>query len=582
VVLGDRGWSEELARSARLPPGTGEGLDRIAALASRLLGCEVGLVSLVEADRQFFLGQHGLPEPWCSTRQTPLSQSICHLVVTTGTPVQIDDTAADVRTRHHEARTVLNVGSYLGVPLFDDSGNPWGSLCAIDRQPHAWSSADLELLVDLATAARSEVRARVATSIAEQASRRVQVLADASEILSRTLEVEASLDATLDIVTPALASACVIYLPESANANRQVLLGQGGNAGRELADTPRHLEQLLASEPVQAVLAGRSPQRRIPNHTLEVSGDNVGRELLVIPLACRGDVLGVWLLEPPTDTGRFDDLDVILLSDLGRRAGITLGNARSFGHERDISLRLQRDLLPNLPDIDGLDVCAVYEPSDVSVEVGGDWYDIAVTPSGTVLATLGDVAGHDLLAAAAMGRLSAAIRCYGHDGLPPKDILTRLDGFSEHLLGGGLYATTICLELTREPQTRHWNLVLTNAGHPPPLLIPASGDPRPLEAPSHPAVGLGRPNRTALETRLQEGDILVLYSDGLIEHRHEHLDDAIQRLLHVGSSLDNTGPIDDYCHKLLVEARPSREDDIAILVLRPTPSESRGRPASRT
>ncbi len=95
--------------------GGDDALDRIARLASRVIGSEVALVSLVDEHRQFFAGQHGLDAPWRDTRATPLSQSICRMVVATGEVVQIDNTAADERTAEHEARTVLGVGSYLGA-----------------------------------------------------------------------------------------------------------------------------------------------------------------------------------------------------------------------------------------------------------------------------------------------------------------------------------------------------------------------------------------------------------------------------------------------------------------------------------
>jgi GAF domain-containing protein len=581
VVLRGRDWAAELTNAAQGSPEASEAFDRIAALVSRLLGSEVGLVSLVEADRQFFLGQHGLPEPWSESRQTPLSQSICQMVVTSGTPVQIDDTVADERTLAHDARTVLDVGSYLGVPLFDDNGLALGSLCAIDHRPHAWSGADLDLLVQLSAAARSEMRARVALAVAEQATLGVRVLADASELLSRTLDVDATLEAMLGIVAPTLASASAIYLPHSSHEARRVVVGRAQQGRAGLFGLPQNLERILACEPVQSVLNGSSSERRIPRQTLEGPSGDSEAELLVIPLTSHQDILGVWLIESDRVTEHLDPLKVTLLADLARRGAATLRNAFAFGRERDVSLRLQHDLLGDLPDIDGLDACAIYEPSAVGLEVGGDWYDLAVTPSGAVLATLGDVTGHDLQAAAAMGRLTAAIRCYGHDGLSPVRILGRLDGFSDQLLGDGLYATGVCLRLSAISDRTGWNLELTNAGHPPPLLIPKEGDPRLLQARSEPLLGMGQPTRTALRTHLEEGDILILYSDGLIEHRNEHPDSAVSRLLTIANSLDATGPIDDYCRKLLVEATPSHEDDIAVLVLRPTASSRPATPPTR-
>jgi GAF domain-containing protein len=569
VVTGSKRWtkgSQEVPGLVAAWEGGDDALDRIAHLASRVIGSEVALVSLVDKHRQFFAGQHGLDAPWRDARETPLSQSICRWVVATGDVVQVDDTAADDRTAGHEAQTVLEVGSYLGAPLSDEAGNVLGSLCVINHHPHAWTSDERDLLVELSAVANSELRGRIAAARASDANRRVQLVADASEALSRSLDVEASLKAMLDIVTAGLAAVCVVYLPEGPDGHRRLVWPGGRRSSLELAAPTPALEELLASGPVTAVLSGASSYQRLAGARL--SGPPGGdREVLVIPLPWHGEVLGVWLLEP-AGRPRFADLDVTLLVDLGRRAAVTLHNARAYDHERAVAVRLQRDLLSALPDINGLELYAVYEPSDIGAEVGGDWYDVAQTPSGPVLASVGDVTGHDLRAAAAMGRLSAAIRCYAHDGLPPADILARLDGFAHHLLGYGLFATAICISLTPTGSLGDWDVRTASAGHLPPLLVPRSGTPTALEITVGQPLGLNLRPRATTKATLRGGDILVLYSDGLVEHRHEDIEAAIGRLVDVAAALDNTGPIDDYCHKLLIEARPSREDDIALLVLR--------------
>ena len=114
----------------------------------------------------------------------------------------------------HEARTVLGVGSYLGAPLSDEAGRVLGSLCAINHHPHAWTAEERDLLIDLSAVANSELRSRMAAARASDATRRVQLVADASEVLGRSLDVEASLEAMLDVVTAGLAAACVVYLPK--------------------------------------------------------------------------------------------------------------------------------------------------------------------------------------------------------------------------------------------------------------------------------------------------------------------------------------------------------------------------------
>lgn len=119
MVRGSKRWTKGSQDVPGLVAAWEEGgddaLDRIAHLASRVIGSQVALVSLVDKHRQFFAGQHGLDAPWRDIRETPWSQSICRWVVATGDVVQVDDTAADDRTAGHDAHTVLEVGSYLGA-----------------------------------------------------------------------------------------------------------------------------------------------------------------------------------------------------------------------------------------------------------------------------------------------------------------------------------------------------------------------------------------------------------------------------------------------------------------------------------
>ena len=118
--------------------------DAITRLALRLFGVPVALVSIVEEDkdRQFFASQQGLPEPWLSERQTPLSHSFCQRVKRTGQPLRVADACADPRFAGHPAIRELNVTSYLGVPISMPGGKVIGALCVsqkVHRCPlHGW------------------------------------------------------------------------------------------------------------------------------------------------------------------------------------------------------------------------------------------------------------------------------------------------------------------------------------------------------------------------------------------------------------------------------------------------------------
>ncbi|MFW5748280.1 MAG: GAF domain-containing protein [Chloroflexota bacterium] len=124
--------------------------DRLAQLASDVIGAPVSLVSMVAADYQFFKSQVGLPEPWASKRSTPLSHSLCQHVVATNTPLIIDDARQVDFLQTNRAIPDLNVIGYLGIPLTLSDGNSLGSFCVIDNKPRRWSELEVSIMAELA------------------------------------------------------------------------------------------------------------------------------------------------------------------------------------------------------------------------------------------------------------------------------------------------------------------------------------------------------------------------------------------------------------------------------------------------
>ena len=132
--------------------------DRVTTLVAHALRVPLALVSLVEADRQSFIGMHGsLPGTWADQRETPLSHSFCQHVALTRAPLIITDARQDARVKDNPAITDLNVIAYLGVPLTSADGLTLGSLCAIDQQPREWTQEDVDLLRHLAGFAVAEL-----------------------------------------------------------------------------------------------------------------------------------------------------------------------------------------------------------------------------------------------------------------------------------------------------------------------------------------------------------------------------------------------------------------------------------------
>ena len=138
--------------------------DRLARVAAHVLNAPVALVSLVDGDRQFFKSCLGLPEPWASQRQSPLSHSFCQHAVATREPLLVDDSREHELLRDNLAIRDMGVIAYAGIPLIDADGHALGTLCVIDSQPRHWTTHQIQLLSDLAASVVTEITlARAAT-----------------------------------------------------------------------------------------------------------------------------------------------------------------------------------------------------------------------------------------------------------------------------------------------------------------------------------------------------------------------------------------------------------------------------------
>ncbi|MEK7322007.1 MAG: GAF domain-containing protein [Pseudomonadota bacterium] len=124
--------------------------DRITRLAAKLLDVPTALVTLVDQDRQFFKSQTGLPEPWATARQTPLSHSFCQWVVTSKEHLVVSDARRHPLLRDNLAVQQIGVIAYAGIPLSAGENQILGSFCAIDGKPHQWTKYELDTLNDLA------------------------------------------------------------------------------------------------------------------------------------------------------------------------------------------------------------------------------------------------------------------------------------------------------------------------------------------------------------------------------------------------------------------------------------------------
>ena len=186
-VLRDPVRLASLRRTALLDTLAEDAFDRLIRVAARTLEVPMVFLTLVDEDRQFFKSSLGLPEPWASWRETPLSHSVCQYVVGTGEPLVVRDARADPRLHQSPAVREMGIVAYAGVPIFAREREAIGSFSAAAVHPREWSTGEMELLNDLAALAMREIDWRVGEqerSTRDLYLRRVERLASLGTLLS--------------------------------------------------------------------------------------------------------------------------------------------------------------------------------------------------------------------------------------------------------------------------------------------------------------------------------------------------------------------------------------------------------------
>jgi integral membrane sensor domain MASE1 len=264
--------------------------------------------------------------------------------------------------------------------------------------------------------------------------------------------------------------------------------------------------------------------------------------------------------------GAVDADAVMLAKTVAGLTGQALRRAQSYERELGAAHKLQHALLPVLASGEaGVRVSAQYRPAERWHEVGGDWYDVFTLPNDRIGLVVGDVAGHDLAAAAAMARVQSALRVLAQVATGPADVLQNLDRASA-LLTNSFMSTVGFAEY--DPATR--TLRYACAGHPPPLLLTTDG-PRYLWGGRSAPLGVPGP-RTQAECVVPADSTLVWYTDGLVERRDVPLSVCLDRLADVAATLATLEP-EQLCHELLRHMLDDAgNDDTVVLCIGFAPS----------
>jgi sigma-B regulation protein RsbU (phosphoserine phosphatase) len=320
--------------------------------------------------------------------------------------------------------------------------------------------------------------------------------------------------------------------------------------------------------PLGRGFAGRVAARKEPvivervDHTTVVNPilwEKGIQSLLGVPLVAGGAAIGV--LHVGTLSRRhFTTEDTTLLQVAADRIALAT-QSRLLRVERAAAVTLQRSLLPaKLSSIAGVELASRYVPGGDG-DVGGDWYDVFELPFDRLCVVVGDVMGRGVPAAAAMGRIRSALRAHALRVEDPATALQELDIYMRHF-EPSLHATVLCA-IVEPKQDR---LILSTAGHPPPVKAQPGRPPEILTLPADLLLGVD-PTRfrhtTAVD--LPVGSGILFYTDGLIERRGVSLDVGLERL----RAAVNPGPAEAACARVMLEMVGNEvvDDDVAVLML---------------
>ena len=258
--------------------------------------------------------------------------------------------------------------------------------------------------------------------------------------------------------------------------------------------------------------------------------------------------------------------DLQLAEEIARRVAPAVENALRYEQQSATAEALQRTLLPEtLAEVAEVELAARYIPGSVDVLVGGDWYDAVPLEDGGLLVAIGDVVGHGVRAATWMGKLRTLVQFCALDGMAPAAMLHRLNAYCFSAVGSDMATALVGIYRPEDGSLR-----LASAGHPPPLVRRADGSTAIVwEGRGPPLCASDAARYEETEITLEYGDVLVLFTDGLVERRGETFDAGLERLARAVAldARDLDQMADSLTTSLLGTDKPA--DDVALLLFRP-------------
>jgi integral membrane sensor domain MASE1 len=439
------------------------------------------------------------------------------------------------------------------------------------------TQAFIAVVVLLAMLIAQEAAARVAAVNEHQAERRerdrLQILAQLAQLLSAAL-------------TPSQIGEVVVRQLFSDAGAQAVSLGLVAPGGGRLewvtsAGYPQvvhdkvpdgiPLDQLTAATEAvgtgrPVVLASSEEYRRRYPDLADMMALSAAEAMVNWPLTSGAKTVGVlgmmW-----TRPQLFDAAQLAYISAVAAMVGQALVRARVYADEHARAAVLQAAVLPTEPaEIADLDLAVRYEPADGLHGLGGDWYDVMALPKQRTYLAVGDVVGHGLPAVQDMAQLRSAGRAVALQGLPPARILAELNTFAAHA-SHGKFATMAVAVFDPVGSVLTYGV----AGHPPALLRRSrDGNVVRLDDADGPVLGpMPEANYREGNVGIDPGDILVMYTDGLIERRGRDVESGIAQAQRIMEGWQSDTMLEEGCRQLTETlALPPRQDDVCVMVIR--------------
>ncbi|MGW4382537.1 SpoIIE family protein phosphatase [Kitasatospora sp. NPDC004531] len=398
--------------------------------------------------------------------------------------------------------------------------------------------------------------------------RRADVLHRATAAVGGSLSVAGNAEDLAGVLVPGLGDRAEVDIAEAVFAGDEPLPGADGRLA---------VRRTATAGPPRA---DDRPLGPLGRETLGApAGATPDPPSMSAPLQARSGPLGRVTVHRDPDEGPYQNEDLDLLREIAARASLALDNARRYTREHRAAVGLQRSLLPPAETVvPAATTASVYRPTDTATGVGGDWFDVIPLSSARVALVAGDVVGHGLQASATMGRLRTAVRTLADLDLEPDELLVHLDDLVSQLVVEGSEeerergvadpSGATCVYAVYDPVAGICQAA--SAGHPPPALVHPDGRVEYLPVSPGPPLGVGGLPFETAECAPQEGSVLALYTDGLIEGGNGgDVDEGMEQLAAQLGEADLRGDLAAAGRAIVAEmATAGQSDDVTLLLAR--------------